>query len=266
MTDVIYALWPVTMSEIYLTFEGEHMLRSEFLGRKISYFLLKSLAEGDQLKDFEMLQQAIAMAAENDLLAYLDGLRMLHAIDVIFREPVRRYYATKDGRRWFSYLQALNTPRIAGYIELKIGLEQIRSAFLREIEEKPERFRKIYVCSPFLTDPTFLNEIVSLVHPDRIAQTLFFVTRPARNVQYEKDKHEAFIKELEANRIPHRQVPNLHAKVFLGMSFDLRESFALISSLNITAKPLLDIGVLVRGELEEIREFINSLEESIKRL
>lgn len=252
------------MSEVYIIANGTRILRSELLGREVCYLLLKHLYKSGGFKRCEDLEKSLPLV--DNFVTLIELLRNAHALEIIGIGPEKKYALSKSGRRWFTYLRVINTDDIAGHLELKIGMSEIQNTFFNEIKEKASFLRKVYVVSPFLTDLDFLEKLLETISGSMRKETLYFVTRPVENVRFEREKHKEFIRKLEDVDIPYKLVSNLHAKLFLGAAYERSESFAIISSLNITPNPIIDVGVLIKGELEEIQDLIDALEESVKKL
>ncbi|MEM2506506.1 MAG: hypothetical protein QXF61_05630 [Nitrososphaeria archaeon] len=253
------------MSEIYIITNGTRILRSELLGKEACYLLLKHLYRSGGFKRYEDLEKSLTLTDNPIMLIEL--LKNAHALEVIGIGPEKKYSLTRSGRRWFTYLRVINTDDIAGHLELKMGMSEIQNTFFNEIKEKAGLLRKIYIVSPFLTDLDFLDKLLETISGSSIRkETLYFVTRPVENVRFERGKHEEFIRKLEDMDISYKLVSDLHAKLFLGAAYERSESFAIVSSLNITPNPIIDVGVLIKGELEEIQDLIDALEESVKKL
>jgi len=251
------------MSEVYIISDGTRILRSELLGREPCYYLLKYLYKSG-FKSYEDLEKTFTI--NDNFIMLIELLKSAHALEVVGGGPDKKYLLSKSGRRWFTYLRVINTDDISGRLELKIGMSDIQDAFFNEIKEKANLLRKIYIVSPFLTDLEFLEKLLTIISGLIPKETLYFVTRPKENVRFEREKHEDFLRKLKDLNIPYKLVDNLHAKLFLGLTYERGESFAIISSLNITPNPIIDIGVLIKGDLEEIQDLIDALEESVKKL
>jgi len=255
----------IALSEIYVLERERAVLRSELLGREVSYFTLKILTDFQGVMTRDELSRSLFSVEESMISERIELLRETGAIEML-GYPERKFHITRDGRRWFGHLRALNVPSLGGYIELLTTGIEIWKRFLQDLSLRSGLLRKVYIVSPFLTETKYLEELTSVIAYEKQPDILYFVTRPSNDVYLDRDKHESFVSTLESRGVYRKLVKGLHAKIFLAQAYDPRESFAIVSSFNITPHPVIDFGAYVRGELEEMRDFLDSLEESIKRL
>jgi len=142
---------------------------------------------------------------------------------------------------------------------------------LRLIEYMPSRYAQIVICSPFI-DTTTGNRIQSLAQSARRAGCgVRIITSADSNA----NSHIASMpgRGQVGSRV-FAALPHLHAKVYLAIGREFRDSWAIVTSANATEAGLsrnIELGLLVRAvspegarTVEQVRHFLENLAKFFK--
>jgi phosphatidylserine/phosphatidylglycerophosphate/cardiolipin synthase-like enzyme len=136
--------------------------------------------------------------------------------------------------------------------------------FLRTIEAFPSRYWQVIVCSPFI-DESLRERIARFAMAARGVGCGVRVVTGLRQTKGEGRRFPG-ISLARPNLL---SIPRLHAKVYLALGRDRRNSIAIVTSANLTEAGLkrnIELGLIFRGTspegariVEEVRHFLESI-------
>jgi phosphatidylserine/phosphatidylglycerophosphate/cardiolipin synthase-like enzyme len=137
---------------------------------------------------------------------------------------------------------------------------------LRRIEAAPSRYAQIIICSPFI-------DLVTSRRIDCLAQSAFRAGCGVRIITAPNSNTDLRMASLPGrDQVGNRNfviLPHLHAKVYLAIGRNFRDSWVTVTSANATEAGLkrnIELGLLVRATspegartVEQVRHFLEKL-------
>jgi len=244
------------MEEVWINVRDKDSIRSELLGDRSCYFALKKLAKA--ACTLEQIEECLLDLPPPHVMDILDTIDFLVGTGAAMRKyPL--VLISDAGKRWHTHLRAINTDSWERYIEVVYGYMTVPVRFLEEVKIRRTLLDKITVVSPWVTNESFVLSLTAQLENYDSPQIRVLRTRPRSDRRPEQ--HQKCIGMLSKAGFDVKFLHDLHAKVYLGLSYrNPPDSFAMISSANLTEDSVFDVAVLLFGVTDDFLDTIFSLD------
>lgn len=243
-----------SLEEVWVGLPDRESIRSELVGERLCYFTLKKLTRGEcTLEEIENYLEDVPHSAR--FVDAIDSLKSSGA--VVLRHP--NIVISDAGRRWHTHLRQINTDSWEKHIEVVHGYMTIPQRFLEELKNRAALLDKITLVSPWVADESLVLSLVSTLQNGDTPQIRVLRTRSRSDRR--PDQHRKCVEALSKAGFDVKYLDDLHAKVYLGLSYrNPSDSFAMVSSANLTEDSVFDVAVLISGATDDLLDTIFNLD------
>lgn len=246
------------------TIDGNKLLRSEILGMRYMYAMLRKLTKvylevGDLVKEVEGTFDELCELDETDSYEIIEKrtefLKKINAIDESITE--RKLYITRHGKTWFDLLTELNLP-VQRIEPLEIVSRDIPGKFFMLFKKRVKDVGRLVIVSPWIFESRLVKRISRLIK--RFSITTYVFTRSP-----EKRGHKYSLNLLKESGATIYINENIHSKLYLCETKKVDDSFGIIGSANLTGNARhknVEVGIIIYGFTDRYFSLIENLIQS----